>query len=164
MKKNLIRTIFFIIGIIFISTSAYAEFELIVDGDIIDFGFMDINETKELHDEGFYHNQVACISDNNNTWYLKVHLAEPFSSGMYFIPYENFKWQVSSVINGDGIICNRDIFKGFLDVPALVYTSGPNDTNGGAVKIRFEYRISIPRGQAPGNYRAIVRYTMIELL
>ncbi len=158
-----------VILISFISTAfmfssyAYALFELRADNNIIDFGFMNINEVKEIREKGTYHNEITCRSDTGNTWYLKIHLIEPLKSGGYYIPFDNFKWRVVSVINGSGIVYNEDVFRSFSDIPDLVYTSGPSDNSGSEINVRFDYQLSIPRNQPPGNYRTIVRYTMTEL-
>ncbi len=161
--RILIMVICFISIISIISSPAYAIFELRADNNVIDFGFMNIAEVKEVRGKGTYHNEITCRSDSGNTWYLKIHLIGPLKSGSDSIPFNNFAWRVISVINGNGIIYNEDVFRSFSDFPELVYTSGPNDSKGDEVKIRFDYRLSIPRNQPPGNYRTIVRYTMTEL-
>ena len=166
MKPRLrfLIVVIFVAGIIFIHKPVYAVFELIADNSIIDFGFMNISENKHLKEKGSYHNQITCTSDNDNTWYLKIHLAEPFNSGSAYIPYESFQWRVTSVANGSGIVYNENEFRPFLDIPVAVYTSGPNDNSGTEVSIRFDYQLSIPKNQLPGNYRSAVRYTLSELL
>ncbi len=160
ISRVLITALFFIAAI----NPAYAVFELRADNNIVDFGFMGISEVKELREKGSYHNAITCNSDEDNRWYLKIRLNGPLSSGGNVIAYENFKWRVSEVIGGDGIIYSQDIFRAFSDTPELVYTSGPNDSKGEETEIRFEYRLSIPGNQLPGNYRTVVRYTMTEML
>lgn len=147
-----------------ISAQADATFSFEADNTVIDFGFMDIGQTRALRDRGDYHNQVTCQSDTGNTWYLKIHLVEPLSSGIDTIANKYFTWQVSSVLNGKGLLFHEDEFYPFTMNPELVYTSDQLDNTGNEIKLRFEYRLSIPKSQVPGNYRTTVRYTMTELL
>ena len=162
LKKNLIVIMLFI-GFIFINKTAYALFEVEVDAYSIDFGFMNISESKELQEKGLYHNEVSCKSDNTRAWYLKVQALGPLKSGEDYIPYENFSWKAIEALNGDGAIYNKDMYNAFSDIPALVYSSGPNDPKGSEVKLRFKYSLSIPKNQVAGNYRTVIRYTMTEM-
>ncbi|OGW74968.1 MAG: hypothetical protein A2Z72_07565 [Omnitrophica bacterium RBG_13_46_9] len=143
---------------------ACAIFQLTVGGRDIDFGFMKIGEWKELTDEGYYQNEITCQSDKGNTWYLKVHLLTPFESGENDIEPSRFKWKVVEVVDGNGIITNEGMFNDFSQSPNVVYTSGGDDSNGGEVKVRLSYGLQIPTGQAAGNYRVYLRYTLSETL
>jgi hypothetical protein len=163
LKGNLAATAFFI-SLIFINKPAYAVFEIEVDAYGIDFGFMNIGESKEVQEKGVYHNEITCKSDNAKTWHLKIQTIEPLKSGEDYIPDENFKWKVVEVLTGDGVIHNKDSYSAFSDTASLVYTSGPNDSGGSEIKLRFKYSLLIPKNQVAGNYRAVIRYTMTELL
>ena len=163
LRGNL-AVITFFLSLIFINKPAYAAFEIETDAFSIDFGFMNIGESKELQEKGMYHNEITCKSDNAKTWYLKTQTIEPLKSGEDYVPYENFKWKIVEVLNGDGVIYNKDMYNTFSDITSLVYTSGPNDSGGREVKIRFKYHLLIPKNQVAGNYRTIIRYTMTELL
>lgn len=160
---NWLSAVFFIGFIFTADTTAYALFEAGVDSYNIDFGFMNIGEVRELQEKGSYHNEINCRSDTGQAWYLKIQAVEPLTSGDDRIPYEDFKWAVIEVIDGDGVIYNKDMYNVFSDTPFLVYTSGPSDYTGAEVKVRFKYSLSIPRNQAAGNYRAVIRYTMTEV-
>ena len=162
-RKKIVLVIFFI-GLILVSTDAYALFELNVDNFTIDFGFMNIGQTKELMERGSYQNEITCRSDNGNIWHLKIHLLDPLKSGTNYIPLSDFEWKVTSVINGDGVAYNQGAFNSFLDIPSLTYTSGPGDGTGRDVRIRFDYRLTVPKNQPSGNYRTILRYTVTEIL
>jgi hypothetical protein len=162
LKKNLL-IIILCIGFIFINKTADALFEVEVDAYSIDFGFMNISESKELQDKGLYHNEVSCKSDNARAWYLKIQSMGPLKSGDDYIPYENFSWKAVEALNGDGVIYNKDAYNSFYDIPALVYSSGVNDSKGSEVSLRFKYNLFIPKNQIAGNYRTIIRYTMTEM-
>ena len=162
LKKNLLIIILFI-GFILINKIAYALFEVEVDAYSIDFGFMNISESKELNEKGLYHNQVTCKSDNARAWYLKIQSIGPLKSGDDYIPYENFNWMAVEALNGDGVIYNKNGYNPFYEIPALVYSSGVNDSKGGEVSLRFKYSLFIPKNQIAGNYRTIIRYTMTEM-
>ena len=162
LNKNLLIIILFT-SFIFINKPAYSLFEVEVDAYSIDFGFMNILESKELNEKGFYHNQVTCKSDNARAWYLKVQSLGPLKSGDDYIPYENFNWKAIEALNGDGVIYNKDAYNSFSDISALVYSSGVNDSKGNEVNLRFKYSLFIPKNQIAGNYRTIIRYTMTEM-
>lgn len=162
MMRN-ISMVIFAATLIFITTPSYALFEITVDNYSIDFGFMNISESKELNDKGLYHNQVSCKSDNQIPWYLKIQAMGPLKSGDDYIPYENFSWKLTEAYNGDGVIYNKDRYNTFSDIPSLVYSSGPNDPKGRDVSLRFKYNLSIPKNQVAGNYRTVIRYTLTEI-
>ncbi len=163
MKTSLAAIIFFIGLIFIINKPAYAVFEIEVDSYGIDFGLMNIGETKEIQERGMYHNELTCKSDNAKTWYLKIQALNPLKSAEDYIPYESFKWKVVEILDGDGVY-NKEGYSAFSDIPSLIYTSGPNDTSGRQVKVRFKYSLLVPKNQVAGNYRTVIRYTMTELL
>jgi len=164
MKFLSILVIIFFISLIFmVSKPVYAAFEVRLDTYNIDFGFMNIGESKELREKGMYQNEVTCKSDNAKTWYLKIQAMGPLKSGEDYIPYKNFEWQVAELLNGDGAIYNKDVYTAFSDIASLVYTSGPGDPTGREVNLRFKYNLAIPKNQVAGNYRTIIRYTMTEI-
>ncbi len=144
---------------------AMAAIDMSLDRDMVDFRTMEIGQTSEISDQGVYHNQLTCSSTNNKTWYLKVNMVRPFTSGAYTIPNEYFEWKVVDVIDGRGIVTNgTNVPTPFRDNPSLVYTSDPLDNTGTEVKIRFRYILTIPKNQIAGSYFASVRWTMTELL
>ncbi|MBI5144382.1 MAG: hypothetical protein HZA30_04880 [Candidatus Omnitrophica bacterium] len=147
------------------SGMASAGITMSLDRDMVDFRTMENGETKEISDQGAYHNELTCTSTNNKTWYVKVNTVRPFTSGIRTIQNEYFQWKVVEVINGKGIVTNNINYPSFFrDIPSLVYTSDPVDNTGTEVKIRFRYILTIPKSQAAGNYFASVRWTMTELL
>ena len=136
-----------------------------LDRDMVDFRTMENGQTAEISDQGSYHNQVTLSSTNNKTWYLKVNLIRPFTSGVNTIPNEYFEWKAVDVITGKGIVTNGvNVPTPFRDAPSLVYTSDPVDNTGNEVNIRFRYILTIPKNQIAGNYFASIRWTMTELL
>ena len=146
---------------------ASAGITMSLDRDLVDFRIMEIGQTAEISDQGIYHNEVACTSTNNQTWYLKVHTVRPFTSGdgLRTIPNENFKWKVVGVVNGKGTVFNNiNQPNSFTDTQGLVYTSDPLDNTGTEVKLQFRYILTIPKNQIAGNYTATVRWTMTEIL
>ena len=163
LKVNLSAIVFFV-SVIFMNNLAYGLFEIEADTSLIDFGFMNIGESKELQEKGIYHNEVACKSDNAKTWYFKIQALDPLKSGEDYIPYGSFVWKIVEVLDGDGTIYNKGNYNTFSDVASLVYSSGPNDSGGREVSLRFKYSLSIPRNQVAGNYRTVIRYTMTEML
>jgi hypothetical protein len=147
-----------------VSQSAHATFEMSVDRPFVDFGFMDIGEFKELMEQGSYHNEVTCTSDNGNTWYLKLHLLAPLRSGTDEIQTTNFKWKIVEIVNGTGYPANENNFNNFSTAPLVAYTSSPGDSGGTAVGIRFTYGLQVPQTQITGNYQCVMRYTFTETL
>lgn len=75
--------------------SVYPAIEITTDHRALFFGPMQLGEEKELAEFGSYHNQITCSSNNKNTWYLKISLLGPLSSGAETIPPEYFKWQLT---------------------------------------------------------------------
>ncbi len=144
---------------------AHAAITMTVDRNTLDFGAMNTGETKELAEQGVYHNEVTLTSTNNKSWYLKAHLVRPFTSGVNTIPPENLQWMVVSVGYGRGIVYNNiNVANPFSTMPSTVYTSAETDNTGTAVKLRFRYLLTVPKDQVEGGYSAVVRFTMIETL
>lgn len=146
-----------------ISTSAWSTFSISTDNRAIDFGQMALDEAKELTYLGDYHNEITCTSSNQKTWYLKVNLLSPLSSGANKIPLDNFKWQLSWT-DGKGSIAHPYAFKEFALFPDLTYISGPGESAGTGIRLRFKYSLKIPQAQAQGIYSTIVRFTFTEIL
>lgn len=144
--------------------AAWAVFSLSVDSQPLSFDVMDPGQTKELISQGNYHNEVTCQSTNGTTWYLKIHVTSPFTSGSGTIPLENFQWMLSEVQNGTGSSQNIGVYNAFTTSPALVYISGSSDNSGNQVKARFKYQLILPANQTSGVYSTIVRYTLTETL
>jgi len=148
-----------------VSGFAHAAITMTLDRNMIDFGNMNTGETKELAEQGVYHNEVTLTSTNNKTWYLKANMVRAFTSGMNTIPAENFKWVVVSVDNGKGIVNgNVNNPTSFSTMPDLIYTSADTDNTGTVVKLKFRYILTIPKNQVAGGYDAVIRLTMIETL
>lgn len=144
---------------------AYAEITMSLDRDMVDFRTMESGQTKEVSDQGVYHNQITCTSTNNKTWYLKANTIRPLTFGSYMIPNENFQWKVTAVINGKGIVANNiNQLNAFTDTPSVVYTSASDDNTGAEIKLQFRYILTIPKNQIAGNYFSSIRWTMTELL
>lgn len=140
-----------------------AGLTLSIDSRAVFFGRMNLDETKELTDFGGYHNEIRCSSANNTTWYLKVHILRPLSSGEFVIPLENFQWQVVYT-NGVGILTNQDRYTAFDLAPNLVYISGPAEAGGSQIRFQFKYKLTIPEMQEAGAYNTVIRYTLTEVL
>lgn len=160
------KIIYFVLMIIFISSgTAVAGITMTLDRDLVDFRMMENGETREISDQGVYHNQLTCTSTNNKTWYVKVNMVRPFTAGNRTIPNQYFQWKVVDVINGKGVVNNNiNQPNSFTDSQGLVYTSAPLDNTGTEISLRFRYILAIPRNQAAGNYFATIRWTMTELL
>ena len=61
-------------------TIAYAAISMSLDKNMLDFRTMNPGETREVADQGDYHNQITCSSTNSRTWYVKAHMIRPFTS------------------------------------------------------------------------------------
>ena len=87
-----------------------------------------------------------------------------YTSAVSGRPTQALKWKIVRVIDGDGIIANENKYSSFSEYPSVCYTSGPNDSSGNEVYIRFVYGIEIPKNQVSGNYSGYIRYTFTEVL
>jgi len=158
-------SILILIVILTLSGISHAAITMSVDRDRLDFGTMENGQTKNLADQGVFHNQITCRSTNNITWYLKVNMMQPFTSGPNTIPTDSFRWEVADVVNGKGIVTNnKNIETPFTNLKSLVYTSDTTDNNGTDIGLRFRYHLTIPKNQISGNYFSYIRWTMTELL
>ncbi len=164
-----------LIGILFISSSAYAieerfedvvatvvvgsVFKLSIDNDHLDFGLIKPGKTVQLY-PGRHYNQVAAVSNNGNIWYLKMAVTSGIQGTKGDnIPNDRLKWRVTSV-DGDGVAVGD--WNSFTDGPVLVYVSGPQDTRGNEVKIYLQYALDVPADATSGNYQAAIFYTITE--
>jgi len=145
------------------STLAYPAIEITTDHRALFFGVMQLGQEKELADFGNYHNQIACSSTNKNTWYLKISLLSPLSSGQDTIPPEYFLWQLAYT-DGVGIVANPHQYKEFSLMPDLVYMSGPDEATDRSVNFQFKYNLKVPQVQSSGTYSTTIRFTLMEVL
>lgn len=143
--------------------ASYASIEISTDHRPLTFSVMQLGEEKELAQVGAYHNQVTCSSTNGITWYLKISVLQPLTSGQDSIPLENFKWQLVWT-NGTGSIASHYQFKPFSLFPDIVYMSGPNEAAGNTINFQFKYYLKIPDAQINGVYSTTIRYTLTEIL
>ena len=150
---------------LFITQAAGASAALTFSTDhrALFFGVMQLDETKELAQSGSFHNDVTVVSDNGATWYLKIHVLRPLSSGDQDIPLENFQWQLDNT-TGHGTVQRRHEFVPFRQTPDLVYLSGADEAAGTAVHFQFLYRLHVPETQPAGVYQTTVRFTLTEIL
>ena len=146
-----------------LQTTAFASLELFTDNRSLFFGLMKVGEHKTLSDSGSYHNQVICASTGEATWYLKVNLLQPLTSGGEQIPLEHFTWQLSRV-DGNGRVAQQSRPRSFSLSPDLVYLSGPGEASGTPVTLKFQYSLTIPEAQVAGVYQTTIRFTMTEIL
>jgi len=157
--KKIILTVILLFGIL---TLANAAISISTDHRSVFFGVMQLGEEKELANLGGYHNVVSCSSTNGNTWYLKINLLRPLSSGQDAIPLENFQWKLSTT-NGIGMISNPYQFKPFSLFPDSVYISGPGESGGNQINFKFKYYLEIPEAQTSGSYNTTIRFTLTEI-
>jgi len=144
-------------------TIAYAAISMSLDKNMLDFRTMNPGETREVADQGDYHNQITCSSTNSRTWYVKAHMIRPFTSRQFTMPSEALKWMVVSVGDGKGTIYNNlHTQNPFSTMPSTIYTSSDLDNTGTEVKIQLRYVLAVPKNQVAGNYDAIIRLTMAE--
>jgi hypothetical protein len=158
----MIKKILIFAWILALPIAGYASLELATDHRSLSFGAMQLGEEKELADFGGYQNEVTCRSTNGISWYLKINLLQPLSSGGDAIPAENLKWQLSWT-NGNGTKPGGYTFKGFSLMPDLVYISGPGESSGGSIRFQFKYSLKIPEIQHSGVYNATIRFTLTEM-
>lgn len=158
------RKIAFVLVLIFgLSPCAYPAIGITTDHRSLFFGPMQLGQEKELAEFGTYHNQITCSSTNQNTWYLKIGLLSPLSSGAETIPLENFQWQLDYT-NGIGTQVNPHQYKEFSLIPEPVYISGPQEATGSSITFQFRYYLKIPQVQASGTYNTTIRFTLTEVL
>lgn len=143
-------------------SSVWAAIEISTDHRQLFFGLMQLDEEKELAQLGTYHNQITCSSTNGNTWYLKINLLQPLTSGAETIPLEYLKWQLTWT-NGKGTVVTPYRFKEFRLFPDLVYVSGPDEATGNSVNFQFKYYLKIPENQISGAYNTVIRFTLTEI-
>lgn len=157
------KFIFILVSILCIFHYAYASISISTDHRALFFGPMQLGEEKELTGLGTYHNEIACSSTNNNTWYLKISLLTPLRAGTENIPLENFKWQLAYT-TGTGTVVNPYQFKAFSLIPDLAYISGADEATGTAIKFQFKYYLKIPDIQTSGVYNTTIRFTLTEIM
>lgn len=163
-KKLLFYAFFFILlAFIFFPPHADAILELSLEGNNLDFGFLNVGEEKELVDKGSYHQEVICKSTNNRTWNLNIYCLNPFATDKYALAWENFTWTVTWT-DGKGTLIKEHDYVPFSAIPSLVYISQGEENTGTAVKLQFKYRLRIPLNQPMGNYFTLVRFSLIEPL
>ncbi|MFC1577021.1 hypothetical protein ACFL3N_01640 [Candidatus Omnitrophota bacterium] len=162
-SRILIISAFAVAVMFFSSGAAQAVFQMDMDSNLVDFRTMDNGESRELADQGVFHNQFSCTSDNDRTWYFKSRLVRSFSSMGNTIPDENFRWKVVSKGEGKGIVTNNvNTENQFTKDDRVIYTSAETDNTGTQVDLQLRYLLTIPKRQLTGSYDAIVRFTMIE--
>ncbi|NQT46189.1 MAG: hypothetical protein HQ593_01760 [Candidatus Omnitrophica bacterium] len=118
----------------------------------------------ELAKYGSYHNEITCTGPSGTTWYLKIWLPHPLSSGGYEIPNSNFKWRVTQVSGDSSDVgtYNEASYTEFSNQEVIAYTSGANGNSGNTVTIRFKYYLFVPDGQVTGFYDTPVRYKVTD--
>lgn len=141
---------------------AFAAINISTDHRPIFFGLMQLDEEKELAQLGTYHNQLTCSSTNANTWYLKISLLQPLTSGQETIPPEYLKWQLVWT-DGKGTVVTPYQFKEFSLFPDLVYISGPDEAAGNSINFQFKYYLKIPENQVSAVYNTTIRFTLTEI-
>ena len=150
----------FLIGV----PASQATLALSTDHRPIVFGLMQLDEEKTVSEAGNYQNELTCSSTNHRSWYLKIHLLQPFSSGSAVIPPEQLSWQATVVGGGQGALVLPNEFTPFRLMPDLVYSSGAGENGGDQVKIQFRYRLRLPSQQRSGAYHTMIRFTLMEYL
>jgi hypothetical protein len=145
------------------ATPAFAALELSTDHRSLVFGLMQPGDEKTLAQSGGFHTEVTCTSTGGMTWYLKISLLQPLTSGGESIPLEHFGWQVTRT-DGNGTVVTRNEFRSFSLTPDLVYISGPGEADGRLVRLQFRYLLKLPEAQVGGAYQANVRFTLTEVL
>lgn len=165
---NLIKTLvisFLIFSVSILPGRAFATFNMSLTSgyNTMDFGGMRIGEEKMLSDKGGYQHEFTFTSTNARTWRLKAQLLRPFTSGTSSIAPENFKWIVEELQNSQGYLANSISTENpFSTFPILIYTSANSDNTGTQVRMKFRYKLKIPKSQAAGAYTAQVRFIMVE--
>ena len=142
-----------------LATPAFAALELTTDHRSLAFGLMEGGDEKTLTQTG---GEVTCLSTGGRTWYLKVHLLRPLTSGAGDISPEQLSWQVVRV-DGTGTVASSSDFRSFSLFPDLVYISGSGEGAGQPVRFQLRYRLQIPEAQPSGSYQAAIRFTLTEV-
>jgi hypothetical protein len=156
----------FLVGFLFVAAMAApagAALQLSTDHRSVFFGVMQLGEEKTLAHSGTYHNTVTVSSDGGQSWYLKISVLQPLTSGAHTIPLEAFTWQVTST-TGSGTLAQGNAPRPFFLTPDLVYLSGPNEAGGQPIQLQFRYALRVPDAQASGVYQTTIRFTLTEVL
>ena len=143
--------------------TAEAGMTLSTDHRPVSFGLMRLEEEKTLAELGAYHHQITCSSTNGLSWYLKIQVLSPLSSGAETIPLEQFQWEVTST-SGRGTLTRPHQFTAFSLVPDLVSFSAPDEASGQTVTFQLRYLLKIPARQVSGIYQTTIRLTLTEVL
>jgi hypothetical protein len=142
---------------------AYAALEVSTDHRSLFFGLMQPGERKTLAERGAFHNTVTVTSTGGRTWYLKISLLRPLSSGAETIPLERLRWQLIRT-DGIGTAASQREFRSFSLVPDLVYIAAPGEADGRPVRFEFSYALELPEAVASGVYSTTIRFTLTEVL
>lgn len=145
------------------AAAAEAALEFTTDNRQVAFGAMQLGEEKTLAELGTYHNEITCTSSNGRTWYLKMNVISPLSSGADRISLERFTWEVVST-TGRGTLTHPHEPAPFRLSPDLVYVSGADEASGQAVSFQFRYHLKMPDAQLSGIYHTTIRFTLAEVL
>lgn len=146
-----------------VAVPAYAALTLSTDHRSLFFGLMQLGEEKILANAGSHHNQVTVSSTSGRTWYLKISVLQPLSSGADTIPLEHFRWELVDT-SGRGTIASHHEPRPFTLSPEMVYFSSPDEASGQSVQFRFRYLLTVPEAQVSGTYQTTIRFTLSEVL
>ena len=140
-----------------------AAFDVSTDHRPVFFGLMQLGEDETLAQFGTYHHQLTVTSNNGRSWYLKISVLTPLSSGAETIPLDQFQWELVST-TGNGTIAHPHAWTPFSLIPEIVYFSGAGEASGTAVSLQFRYRLQVPQAQVSGIYQTTIRFTLTEIL
>ena len=152
-----------LVGVFLLASSVEAAIEITTDGRSLFFGLMQTGEEKTLAEAGAFHNQVTVTTTSGRSWYLKISLLRPLSSGADLMPPETLQWQLTRT-DGTGTEVNRGQFRSFSLAPELVYISGSDEVDGRPVRLQFRYLLRVPQAQVSGVYSTSIRFTLTEVL
>lgn len=187
MKKSFVISLT-MIGLVLVSSSAFATLPVTTSASVsatisgttsievaegpmtIDFPAADPGGWAELSSaiSPGNHHRVNMKTNDGSTWYFKMNLSGPLTSGSNTIPVASVKFsgqvfdgndETTTGTNGTDTVGWND----FSVTPITVYTSGPDESsnlpNGHNAYLR--YALAVPTGAAAGTYGgASVVYTL----
>lgn len=113
--------------------------------------------------EGRFFNEVTCRSNTGKPWYLRAQLVSlRHTTRQYTLPPLHLTWKLADITGAGTAHGSGGEFEAFSDQPSLIYVGGGQDTWGGPVILRFQYRLTPPSDAPAGDYVGQLMFTMSE--
>ncbi len=152
--------VFLLIGVslFFLSQNLHAAFSIETDLTSINFGTMNPDQTRgDVPSQGI---TVRCTTDQNNPWYLRLHLETPLTNvnnPSSFISNENFWWYGMSTTGSGTLVMDEQDFS----IERVAYTA-PTGEGGSGVDVKLQFKLTVPSNVQSGPYSTRIILTLIE--